>query len=142
MAEADIQHKPEAQSERGIRGVRGAIQIDCNEEEAIVAGAEELLQAMITANEICEEDVVSVFFSTTTDLTAAFPAKAARRLGWWQVALFGTQEQAVQGSLPRVIRILIHWWTARKLADVEHVYLGEATALRPDRVLINKEERT
>ena len=84
--------------ERGVRGVRGAVQIACDDEAAILAGAEELLCALIAANGIREEDVASVFFSTTADLTAAYPAGAARRMGWRQVALFGAQEQAVRGA--------------------------------------------
>ena len=115
-----------------MRGVRGAIQVARNDEAVILAGAEELLRALIAANGICEEEVASVFFSTTADLTAAYPAGAARRLGWRRVALFGAQEQAVRGALPRVIRILIHWQTTRTLAEIQHVYLGEAAALRPD----------
>ena len=125
---------------RSVRGVRGAIQIACDDEAAILAGAGELLCALIAANGIREEDVASVFFSTTADLTAAYPAGAARRMGWRQVALFGAQEQAVRGALPRVIRVLIHWQTARTLAEIQHVYLGEAAALRPD--LAMKEEES
>ena len=123
-----------------MRGVRGAVQIDRDDEAVILAGAEELLRALIAANDICEEEVASVFFSTTVDLTAAYPAGAARRLGWRRVALFGAQEQAVRGALPRVIRILIHWQTTRTLAEIQHVYLGEAAALRPD--LATKEEES
>ena len=125
---------------RSVRGVRGAIQIACDDEAAILAGAEELLRALIAANGIREDNVASVFFSTTADLTAAYPAGAARRLGWRRVALFGAQEQAVRGALPRVIRILIHWQTTRALAEIQHVYLGEAAALRPD--LAMKEEES
>ena len=125
---------------RSVRGVRGAIQIACDDEAAILAGAEELLRALIAANGIREDNVASVFFSTTADLTAAYPAGAARGLGWRRVALFGAQEQAVRGALPRVIRILIHWQTTRALAEIQHVYLGEAAALRPD--LAMKEEES
>lgn len=122
----------EVRSELGVRGVRGAVQIKHDTEAAILAGAEELLRALVDANGICEEDVVSVFFSTTVDLTAAYPAQVARRLGWRQVALFGAQEQVVRGAMPRVIRVLIHWQTEKDLSDINHVYLGKAIALRPD----------
>ena len=141
MIEQDVREaKRRIRDERGVRGVRGAVQIACDDEVAILAGAEELLCALIAANGIREEDVASVFFSTTADLTAAYPAGAARRMGWRQVALFGAQEQAVRGALPRVIRILIHWQTTRALAEIQHVYLGEAAALRPD--LAMKEEES
>lgn len=116
-----------------LRGVRGAVQIERDDAAAILSGAAELLQDLVAANGIREEDVVSVFFSTTADLTAAYPAQAARQLGWHRVALFGAQEQTVAGALPRVIRVLIHWQTARALDEIQHVYLGEAARLRPDR---------
>lgn len=142
MTESKASGEPESRRERGLRGVRGAVQISRDSEEAILAGAEQLLRALVEANGIDEEDVVSVFFSTTADLTATYPAQAARRLGWLQAALFGTQEQFVQGALPRVIRVLIHWQTTRKLADIHHVYMGETIALRPDLALNKKEVRT
>lgn len=144
--EPEVRGEPEVSGEpevrRGLRGVRGAVQVDRDDAEAILTGAEELLRALVEANGIMEEDVASVFFSTTADLTAAYPAQAARRLGWRQVALFGMQEQSIQGAMPRVIRVLIHWHTTKKLADIEHVYLGETSALRPDLVMIKKEVRT
>ena len=134
--------RDEPEVQRGLRGVRGAVQIAHDTEEAILAGAEELLRALVAANGIREEDVASVFFSTTADLTTAYPAQAARRLGWRRVALFGMQEQSIQGELPRVIRVLIHWQTEKGLADIHHVYLGETIALRPDLVMNKKEVRT
>ena len=87
---------------------------------------------MIEANEIDEDDVASVIFTTTPDLTAAYPAKAARDLGWTQVALMGCQEMAVPGGMPRCIRVLIHWNTPKGNAELRHIFLREAVALRPD----------
>ena len=98
MAERDRRNETNITGENRLRGVRGAVQIAHDTEEAILAGAEELLRALAAANGIREEDVASVFFSTTADLTAVYPAQAARRLGWWQVALFGMQEQSIQGG--------------------------------------------
>jgi chorismate mutase len=115
-----------------IRGVRGAITADADSAETIWAAARELLAAMIAANDIREDDVASVIFTTTPDLTAAYPARAARDLGWTRTALMGMQEMAVPGSLARCIRVLIHWNTARGLDDVRHVFLRGAVALRPD----------
>ncbi len=115
-----------------FRGVRGATTIDQDSAEAIWSATRELLKMMIDANDIDEEDVASVIFTTTPDLTAAYPAKAARDLGWTQVALIGCQEMNVPGGIPRCIRVLIHWNTPKRNADLRHVFLREAAALRPD----------
>ena len=77
-------------------------------------------------------DIASIHFTTTPDLTATFPAYAARRIGWTEVPLLGAQEIPVPGSLARCIRILIHWNTDLSQAQINHVYLGEASQLRPD----------
>jgi chorismate mutase len=116
------------------RGVRGAITVTRNDAEAILAATRELLEHMISANGILERDVASVFFSTTPDLDAVYPAAAARQLGWTHTTLMCVQEMAVQGSLPRCIRILVHWNTARCMDEIHHVYLREARCLRPDLV--------
>jgi chorismate mutase len=116
------------------RGVRGAITVTKNDAETILAATRELLERMIAANGILESDVASVFFSTTPDLDAVYPAVAARRLGWTHTTLMCVQEMAVQGSLPRCIRILVHWNTPRRMDEICHVYLGEARCLRPDLV--------
>lgn len=115
-----------------LRGVRGAITADADSAEAIWAAARELLAEMIAVNNIREDDVASVIFTTTPDLTAAYPARAARDLGWTCTALMGMQEMAVPNSLERCIRVLIHWNTTRGLDDVRHVFLRGAAALRPD----------
>jgi chorismate mutase len=115
-----------------MRGVRGAITIDEDSAEAIWQGARELLQALIDANGIEEEHVASVIFTTTPDLTAAYPAKAARDLGWTQTALMGMQEMGVPEGLKLCIRVLIHWNTDRRMDELQHVFLRGAAALRPD----------
>ncbi len=115
-----------------IRGVRGATTVEEDSAEAIWAAARELLAALIAANDIQEEDVASVLFTTTPDLRAAHPARAARDLGWNHTALMGMQEMDVPGSLSRCIRVLIHWNTTLSQADVRHVFLRGAVALRPD----------
>ena len=115
-----------------IRGVRGAITISDNTAEAMLEATQELLLAMIEANGINEADVASVIFSTTADLNAVYPAKAARQLGWTQTALMGFQEMAVPGGLPMCIRILIHWNTPKAIDEIHHVFLRDAVVLRPD----------
>ncbi|NOK85722.1 MAG: chorismate mutase [Chloroflexi bacterium AL-W] len=116
-----------------VRGVRGAITVTADEEHIILEATQALLQAMINANDINEDEVASVFFTATPDLTAVYPARAARILGWTQTALMGMQEMAVRGGLPHCIRILIHWNTAKAPQEIEHIYLNDAVSLRPDR---------
>lgn len=115
-----------------IRGVRGAITVEENSAEAIWEATRELLQTLIEANQIEEDQVASVIFTTTPDLTAAYPARAARDLGWTQTALMGMQEADVPGGLARCIRILIHWNTTRAIDEMQHVFLRGAVVLRPD----------
>jgi chorismate mutase len=114
------------------RGIRGAVCADANRAEAIRAATRALLERIVAVNGLSDADVVSAVFTATPDLDAAYPARAARELGWTQVPLLCMQEMAVTGSLPRCIRVLIHWNTDRPPGEVQHVYLGEARALRPD----------
>jgi chorismate mutase len=116
-----------------MRGVRGAITVTSDDEQSILEATTALLKAMIDTNGIQESDVASVIFTTTPDLTAVFPAKAARELGWTQTALMGMQEMPVRDALPLCIRILIHWNTTKDSKDIHHIYLNEAVNLRPDR---------
>lgn len=114
------------------RGIRGAIAVEVNQAEAIVTATRKLLECMVTVNQIAAGDVASVIFSTTPDLDADVPARAAREMGWHNVPLLCLQEMHVPGSLPCCIRILIHWNTDRSAKEIQHVYLGEARSLRPD----------
>jgi len=120
-----------------LRGIRGATTTD-NTSEAILAATRELLEALIAANKLDPNDVASAIFTVTPDLTAAFPAQAARELGWSHVALFSAQEMTVPGSLPHCIRVLIHVNTHRRQDEMVHVYLRGATVLRPDLVQENQ----
>ncbi|MDI7277879.1 MAG: chorismate mutase, partial [Anaerolineae bacterium] len=95
---------------------------------------QELLAALVQANGLEPEDLASAIFSVTPDLDAAFPARAARAMGWSQVPLLDLQEMPVPGSLPRCVRVLLHWNTDRPASEVVHVYLRGAHALRPDLV--------
>jgi len=115
------------------RGIRGATTVDANTREDILQAATELLQRMVQANGVRVEDVASVFFTTTLDLTAEFPALAARQMGWNDVALLCAHEMSVPGSLPRCLRILLHVNTEKQADQMVHVYLKGARALRPER---------
>lgn len=115
------------------RGVRGAITIDENSSEAILAATRELLFNLIHYNQINPDDIASAYFTTTIDLNAAYPATAARQLGWFDVPLLCGHEMQVPGSLPKCIRILLHWNTRKTPQEVVHVYLREAAGLRPDK---------
>lgn len=114
-------------------GVRGAISVDANTAEAILAATHELLAAIMEVNEIDLEDIGGVFFTTTKDLNAEFPAVAARQMGWHEVAMLCGHEMDVPGSLPRCLRVLVMWNTDLSPRDIRHVYLREAQRLRPDR---------
>jgi chorismate mutase len=120
------------------RGVRGATTVRDDTPDAIWKGTRELLRAVIEANGIVEDDVASVIFTTTPDLTAAYPAKAARDLGWQRAALMGCQEMNVPDGIPMCIRVLIHWNTNRSLDEIRHVFMHGAIALRPDLYPQNK----
>jgi chorismate mutase len=87
---------------------------------------------VVAANDLSVDDVTSVIFTATPDLDAAYPAHAAREMGWADTPLLCMQEMAVAGSLPRCIRVLIHWNTNHSPHEIRHVYLGAARALRPD----------
>lgn len=114
------------------RGIRGAITVERNHREDILAATTELLQALIQRNELQTEDIASAIFTVTDDLDAAFPAVAARTLGWTEIALMCTREIPVPGSLRKCIRVLLHVNTEHSAAELNHVYLRGAARLRPD----------
>lgn len=126
---------PKGKMERPVvcRGIRGATTVEENSAEAILAATRELLYLMIQANNIDVEDVASAIFTTTRDLTATFPALAARQLGWYDTALLCGHEMEVPDSLQMCVRILIHWNTSLHPEEIIHVYLHGAKELRPDR---------
>lgn len=116
-----------------VRGIRGAITIDNDNKEAVLSATSELLEAILLANPGLEpQDIGSVLFTVTNDIQSAFPAQAARHLGWDYVPLLCTREIPVPCSLPMCIRVLIHWNTDQPQAGIQHVYLNEAQSLRPD----------
>ena len=115
------------------RGVRGATTCGENTREAILEATRELLGQIIRFNDMRPDDVASIFFTTTADLNAEYPALAARQLGWLETALMCGQEMQVPGSLKMVIRVLVHWNTTKRLDEIQHVYIRDAVSLRPDR---------
>lgn len=119
--------------EKILRGVRGATVARENKKEEIIKRTEELLKEMIEANNIVIEDICSVLFSLTNDLNAEFPAVAARNLGWMDVPLICFTEIPVPGSLNKCIRVMINLNTEKSQNQIKHIYLYEATTLRPDR---------
>lgn len=115
------------------RGIRGATSVAENTREAILAATRELLTLLVEHNEVELEDITSVFFTVTDDLDAEYPALAARQLGWDDVALLCAREIPVPSKVQRCIRVLLHVNTEKRLADIRHIYLREAVALRPTR---------
>ncbi|MQA84588.1 MAG: chorismate mutase [Streptosporangiales bacterium] len=115
-----------------VRALRGATQVDRNERDDILDGVTELVTELLKRNELDVDDFISVIFTATPDLTAEFPALAARRLGFGEVPLMCAAEIDVPGGLPRVIRLLAHVETDRPRTELRHVYLHGAAALRQD----------
>lgn len=112
------------------RGIRGATLADANTSEAIHGATKELLAQLVEANSIVERDVAAVYFTTTPDLNACFPAAAARQMGWNNTALMGAAEVGVPGSLLRCIRILILVNTDLEPEQLVNLYLKGTEVLR------------
>jgi chorismate mutase len=116
-----------------LRGLRGATTATANTSEAILEATEELLSVLQQANGFAPEDVESAIFTSSPDLTAEYPARAARRLGWTDVPLLGAAEVPVSTGLKRCIRVLLHFYTTKSQRALKHMYLRDAAKLRPDR---------
>ncbi len=118
-----------------IRGIRGAITVPADNPDLILEATREVLEAILSANESMRpEDVGSAIFTVTEDLNSTFPAQAAREMGWGLVPMICAREIPVPASLPRVIRVLVHWNTEIPQDKIAHVYLRDAVKLRPDLV--------
>ncbi|MGJ6963194.1 chorismate mutase [Streptosporangium sp. G11] len=115
-----------------IRAIRGAIQVGANDRDEILSGVTELVTEVMGRNRLTTDDVISVIFTATPDLTAEFPALAARKLGFHDVPLICASEIDVPGALPRVVRLMAHVDVERSRQDIQHVYLRGAVALRVD----------
>ncbi len=116
-----------------IRGLRGATTVSADEKEQVLVVTQELLTAIQTANPgLRTEDMASVLFTVTDDITSTYPALAARQLGWDLVPMMCAREIPVPAGLPLCIRVLIHWNTDCDQHTINHVYLRNAVKLRPD----------
>ncbi|HEY7756092.1 MAG TPA: chorismate mutase [Actinomycetota bacterium] len=118
--------------EERVRAARGAIRVAEDTAEHVFAATEKLLSAMFERNGVEHDDLVSVFFTATEDLRSAFPAEAARRMGLGTIPLMCAQEISVRGSMPKVVRILMHFHTVRGTDEIVPTYLDGAESLRDD----------
>ena len=117
------------------RGIRGAITVTEDDPDLILQATRELLEAIVKENaDMKPEDIGSAIFTVTDDLAATFPAQAARQMGWSMVPMICSREIPVPNSLPRAIRVLVHWNTETPQSQIKHVYLRDAVKLRPDLV--------
>ena len=118
-----------------IRGIRGATTVSADEPDLILEATRELLEEILAENDSMKpEDVGSAIFTVTDDLASTFPAQGARQMGWGLVPMLCAREIPVPNSLPKVIRVLVHWNTDLKQNEITHVYLRDAVKLRPDLV--------
>ncbi len=118
-----------------IRGIRGATTVTADEPDLILQATRELLEEILAENEgMRTDDIASALFTVTDDLASTFPAQGARQMGWGLVPMMCAREIPVPGSLPRVIRVLVHWNTELSQNQITHVYLRDAVKLRPDLV--------
>ncbi len=115
-----------------VRAVRGATQLETDEREHMLERVAEMVTDVMTANGLEVDDFISVIFTATSDLVSEFPAYAARGLGFGEVPLICARELEIEGSMPRVVRMMAHIETEKARADLTHVYLHGAAALRKD----------
>jgi chorismate mutase len=115
-----------------VRAVRGATQLDADERDHLVESTGELVREILRANDLVLDQLISMVFTATPDIRSEFPALAARTLGIGDVPLMCAQEIDVVGALPRVVRVMVHAEMDVPRAQVRHVYLRGATALRRD----------
>jgi chorismate mutase len=125
-----------------LRGIRGATTVGANDTEDILCATSELLGAMQKQNGFVPGDLAAIWFTVTSDLNAAFPAQAARKMGWSDVPLLDAVEIPVPGSLAQCIRVLMLWNTDHVQSEIHHVYLRGAQVLRPDLVKASGREES
>ncbi|MCU1676793.1 MAG: chorismate mutase [Frankiales bacterium] len=115
-----------------VRAVRGAVQLEADDAGEMATAVSELVGAVLERNALLADDIISILFTATPDLVSDFPAHAVRKIGITDVPLLCATEIDVAGALPRVVRLLAHIETARPRAEIAHVYLRGAVALRRD----------
>ena len=115
-----------------VRGLRGATTVDTDSPDQVTERSQELIVALMKRNELAEDDIVSMLFTATADVTSIFPATAIREIGFGAVPLLCAAEIAVPGAMPRCIRVLLHIHTTKSKDEIHHVYLHGAQGLRDD----------
>jgi chorismate mutase len=115
-----------------VVAIRGATTVERDDSQEIISKTAALLQKMLDLNEVSADDLVSIIFTATEDLTAEFPAAGARSIGLTDVPLLGAREMLVDHSPPRCIRIMVHCYSEKARSEIQHVYEGEARRLRED----------
>ncbi|NMB34005.1 MAG: chorismate mutase [Clostridium sp.] len=115
-----------------VRAIRGATTVLSNDITEIISATETLLNEIAKNNGLLEDDIISIIFTVTQDLNAAFPAVAARNIGWTSTALMCMNEINVPGGLEKCIRVLLHINSKKSKRDMKHIYLNDAKNLRPD----------
>jgi chorismate mutase len=117
---------------RAVRALRGATTFDVDEIDHVTGRVVDLVTQMLAQNEVDHDDIISILFTATDDLSAVFPATAARTIGLGDVPLICARELAIAGATPRCIRVMMHLESERSRAELRHVYLEGATTLRDD----------
>lgn len=115
-----------------LQGLRGATTVEVDTKERIIAATAELLEEMMDRNSIVKDDLVTIIFTSTPDLKSEFPAAAARGIGISDVPLLCACELDIEGSIKQVVRVLMHFYTAKQKSELHHVYLKNAKPLRTD----------
>jgi chorismate mutase len=115
-----------------VRAVRGAIQVEADDRDEIIAATAEMIDAVLSRNSFSADDLISIWFTVTGDLTAEFPAYATRKAGITDVPMMCSIEIPVAGAMPRVVRMMAHVETDVTRSEVKHAYLRGAAALRTD----------
>jgi chorismate mutase len=115
-----------------VRGARGAIVVGEDIPDVVLAATTRLLGTLIERNGVAAEELISILFTTTEDVRSVFPAEAARAMGLGQVPLMCAREIPVDGAMPSVVRVLMHFHTEAALDEITHVYLDGAETLRDD----------
>jgi len=123
-----------------VRAVRGATQLDVDDEQHMYDRVAELVTEVLAANDLVVDDFISIIFTATADLHSAFPAFAARQLGFTDVPLMCARELEIEGGMPRVVRLMAHVETEQSRADITHVYLHGAAHLRRDLTKVRTDE--
>ncbi len=119
-----------------VRGIRGAISVRKDTPDEVLNATKQVLLEIVSRNQIEVEDIASIYFTVTQDLTSSFPAAAARDLGWTYVPLLCSMEIPVAGSDKKLVKVLMHVNTNKKQNEIIHIYLKKAKRLRPDLITI------